>query len=79
MWHLQWGQRLSNFSLVLLALCGLGSDIALFWFVLIFFLQRGPVQPQADEISAPSQQAQAVGFAALIFGMLVYLPYPVPF
>lgn len=76
---LQWGQRLSNVSLVLLGLSSLASDIALFWFIFIIFLQRGPVQPQEDEVTPLEVGGQVLGLAALLVAMLVYLPYPFNF
>ncbi|CAI5466764.1 unnamed protein product [Closterium sp. Yama58-4] len=75
----KWASRLSLASLILLGITGIFNDVALFWVVLILFLQRGPVTPQANEITPPSDQAKILGAAALVLSVLVYAPLPVPF
>jgi len=47
--------RLTGFSIVLLGLSSLLNDVAFYWVVLIFFLQRGPISPLTDEITEPDE------------------------
>ncbi|CAI5505411.1 unnamed protein product [Closterium sp. Naga37s-1] len=75
----KWASRMSLASLILLGITGIFNDVALFWVVLILFLQRGPVTPQANEITPPSDQAKILGAAALVLSVLVFAPLPVPF
>ena len=75
----QAASALSTASLVLLGFSGLISDIALFWVVLIVFLQRGPITPQANELSPPSQLQTGLSIGMLVVGLLVYSPLLVPF
>lgn len=75
----KWANRLSLLSLFLLGLSGIFNDIALFWAVLVLILQRGPITPQADELSQPSDQAKAVAAGGLVMGVLVYAPLLLPF
>ncbi|XP_020982322.1 probable zinc metalloprotease EGY2, chloroplastic [Arachis duranensis] len=78
-----WGRkasvRLTGFSIVLLGLSSLIDDVAFYWVVLIFFLQRGPISPLSEEISDPDQKYVAFGITVLLLGLLVCLPYPFPF
>lgn len=70
--------QLSFASLVLLGITGIFNDTALFWVVLVAFLQRGPITPQENEVSEPTDRAKALGAAALVLGFLVYCPLPIP-
>ncbi|KAJ0489504.1 putative metalloprotease EGY1 [Helianthus annuus] len=78
-----WGRkaayRLSAASIVLLGLLSLQDDVAFYWVVLIFFLQRGPIAPLAEEISEPDNKYVALGILVLVMSLLVCLPYPFPF
>ncbi|CAK8538292.1 unnamed protein product [Lathyrus sativus] len=78
-----WGRkasiRLTGFSIVLLGLSSLLNDVAFYWVVVIFFLQRGPIAPLSDEISEPDDKYVALGVTVLLIGLLVCLPYPFPF
>jgi hypothetical protein len=64
---------------VLLGLSSLLNDVAFYWVVLIFFLQRGPISPLSDEITEPDDKYVALGVTVLLLGLLVCLPYPFPF
>jgi hypothetical protein len=64
---------------VLLGLASLFSDVAFYWVVLIFFLQRGPIAPLSEEITDPDEKYVALGVLVLALGLLVCLPYPFPF
>ncbi|KAI3817798.1 hypothetical protein L1987_11596 [Smallanthus sonchifolius] len=78
-----WGRkaayRLSAASIVLLGLSSLIDDVAFYWVVLIFFLQRGPIAPLSEEISEPDNKYVALGIIVLVMSLLVCLPYPFPF
>ncbi|KAK7276387.1 hypothetical protein RIF29_17526 [Crotalaria pallida] len=78
-----WGRkasfRITGVAIVLLGLSSLINDVAFYWVVLIFFLQRGPIAPLSEEITDPDQKYVAIGIAVLLLGLLVCLPYPFPF
>ncbi|XP_059666416.1 probable zinc metalloprotease EGY2, chloroplastic isoform X2 [Cornus florida] len=78
-----WGRKASaRFTAASIALLGLSSlfnDVAFYWVVLLFFLQRGPIAPLSDEITDPDNKYVALGIGVLVFGLLVCLPYPIPF
>ncbi|KAJ8769425.1 hypothetical protein K2173_002915 [Erythroxylum novogranatense] len=78
-----WGRkasaRLTGASIVLLGLSSLIDDVAFYWVVLIFFLQRGPIAPLSEEITDPENKYVALGVTVLLLGLLVCLPYPFPF
>ncbi|XP_009612782.1 probable zinc metalloprotease EGY2, chloroplastic isoform X2 [Nicotiana tomentosiformis] len=78
-----WGRkasaRLSSLSIGLLGISALFSDVAFYWVVLIFFLQRGPIAPLSEEITDPDNKYIALGVVVLLLGLLVCLPYPFPF
>ncbi|KAK9283778.1 hypothetical protein L1049_012030 [Liquidambar formosana] len=71
--------RFTAASIVLLGLSSLFNDVAFYWVVLIFFLQRGPIAPLSEEITDPENEYVALGVAVLLLGLLVCLPYPFPF
>ncbi|CAI0443603.1 unnamed protein product [Linum tenue] len=78
-----WGRKTSSrftaASIILLGLSSLFNDIAFFWVVLIFFLQRGPIAPISEEITDPDDKYIYLGVLVLVLGLLVCLPYPIPF
>ncbi|KAK4775053.1 hypothetical protein SAY86_009988 [Trapa natans] len=78
-----WGRkasaRLSGASIALLGLSSLFNDVAFYWVVLIFFLQRGPIAPLSEEITVPEDKYVALGILVLLLGLVVCLPYPFPF
>ncbi|XP_031375070.1 probable zinc metalloprotease EGY2, chloroplastic isoform X1 [Punica granatum] len=78
-----WGRkasaRFTAASIVLLGLSSLFNDVAFYWVVLIFFLQRGPIAPLSEEITDPEDKYVALGILVLLLGLLVCLPYPFPF
>lgn len=76
---LQASARLSSAAIGLLGISALFSDVAFYWVVLIFVLQRGPIAPLSEEISDPDNKYIALGIAVLLLGLLVCLPYPFPF
>jgi len=76
MWGRKVSSRLSSVAIALLGLSSLFSDVAFYWAVLIFFLQRGPVAPLSEEITEPENGYIGIGVAILFLGLLVCLPYP---
>ncbi|XP_071685707.1 probable zinc metalloprotease EGY2, chloroplastic [Rutidosis leptorrhynchoides] len=78
-WGRKAASRFSAASIVLLGLSSLLDDVAFYWVVLIFFLQRGPIAPLAEEISEPDNKYVALGIIVLVMSLLVCLPYPFPF
>ncbi|PON95205.1 Peptidase M [Trema orientale] len=78
-----WGRktsvRLTAASIGLLGLSAIFNDVAFYWVVLIFFLQRGPIAPLSEEITDPDNKYVALGILVLVLGLLVCLPYPFPF
>ena len=72
----QVSSRLGSVTIALLGLSSLFSDVAFYWAVLIFFLQRGPIAPLSEEITEPENIYIGLGVAILFLGLLVCLPYP---
>ncbi|KAJ9553487.1 hypothetical protein OSB04_017532 [Centaurea solstitialis] len=78
-WGRKAASRFTAASIVLLGLSSLLDDVAFYWVVLIFFLQRGPIAPLSEEISEPDNKYVALGITVLVLSLLVCLPYPFPF
>ncbi|KAM0885793.1 hypothetical protein ACQ4PT_030101 [Festuca glaucescens] len=76
MWGRKVSSRLSSVTIGLLGLSSLFSDVAFYFVVLIFFLQRGPIAPLSEEITEPDNTYIGLGVAILFLGLLVCLPYP---
>lgn len=78
-----WGRkvysRLSSAAIGLLGISSLFNDVAFYWVVLIFFLQRGPIAPLSEEITEPENKYVGLGIAILFLGLLICLPYPFSF
>lgn len=79
LWGRKAASRVSAASIALLGLSSLLDDVAFYWVVLIFFLQRGPIAPLAEEISDPDNKYVALGVIVLVMSLLVCLPYPFAF
>ncbi|XXG39553.1 hypothetical protein AAC387_Pa01g0489 [Persea americana] len=79
LWGRKASTRITGASIALLGLSSLFNDVAFYWVVLIFFLQRGPIAPLSEEITDPENKYIAFGIAVLLLGLLVCLPYPFPF
>eukprot|EP00250_Pteridium_aquilinum_P013231 c21217_g1_i2 orf=418-1608(+) len=77
-----WGRkvwsRVNGVSIALLGFSALFSDVSLYWVVLVIFLQRGPITPQAEEISSPDNVHTVVGISVLLLSLLICLPFPFP-
>ncbi|KAF7816334.1 putative zinc metalloprotease EGY2, chloroplastic [Senna tora] len=78
-WGRKASSRFTGASIVLLGLSSLFNDVAFYWVVLIFFLQRGPIAPVSEEVTDPDDKYVALGVTVLVLGLLVCLPYPFPF
>ena len=64
-------------TLFLLGVAGVINTLALFWVLLVVFLQRGPISPQREELSEPeSKFDRRLGLGLLLLSLLVLLPYP---
>ena len=79
--HGLWGRRnagrLGIISLFTLGIAGILNTLALFWVLLVIFLQRGPIAPQREELSQPeSVLDRRLGLGLLVLSLLVLLPYP---
>eukprot|EP00884_Botryococcus_braunii_P023262 jgi/Botrbrau1/961/Bobra.114_1s0005.1 len=76
LWGRRAGQALNVLSLLVLGVGGIFNTLALYWLVLVLLLQRGPVIPQEEELSAPASNLVPLGLATLAIPFLVLLPYP---
>ncbi|XP_039118441.1 probable zinc metalloprotease EGY2, chloroplastic isoform X4 [Dioscorea cayenensis subsp. rotundata] len=79
LWGRKVSTRLTGVTLALLGVSSFFSDVAFYWAVLLFFLQRGPIAPLSEEISEPENKYIGLGITVLLLGLLVCLPYPFPF
>lgn len=61
-------------TLVLLALVGIFNPVALYWAVLIVFLQRQPERPCTDDLTEPNDARAGLALLALFLMLLVLLP-----
>lgn len=66
--------RATTVTLVLLALVGLFNPLALYWAVLIVFLQRQPERPCTDDLSEPDDARAALALLSLFLMLMVLLP-----
>lgn len=77
LWGRRNGGRVGVITLFLLGVAGVFNTLALFWVLLVVFLQRGPISPQREELSQPdSELDRRLGIALLVLSLLVLLPYP---
>ncbi|KAK9830008.1 hypothetical protein WJX72_009165 [[Myrmecia] bisecta] len=78
--HGLWGRRaagrISTVTLLLLGICGVFDTVALYWLLLVLFLQRGPIVPQQEELSPPAEGLKPLGIALLFLPLLILLPFP---
>lgn len=66
--------RATVVTLLLLAIVGLFNPLALYWAVLIVFLQRQPERPCQDDLTEPDDARAALALLALLLMLLVLLP-----
>lgn len=62
-------------TVVLLALISLGNSLAMYWVIVILFLQRNLERPSLDEISEPDDARAALGLLALFLMIVTLLPF----
>ena len=67
-------RRATVATLILLALVSLGNVIAMYWAIVIFFLQREQERPSLNEISEPDDARAALGLLALFLMIATLLP-----
>ncbi len=61
-------------TLILLALVSLGNMIAMYWAIVIFFLQRDQERPSLNEVTEPDDARAALGLLALFLMITTLLP-----
>ncbi|MBE9034779.1 site-2 protease family protein [aff. Roholtiella sp. LEGE 12411] len=61
-------------TLILLALVSLGNVLAMYWAIVIFFLQRDPERPSLNEVTEPDDARAALGLLALFLMITTLLP-----
>ncbi|MDB9381032.1 site-2 protease family protein [Nodularia spumigena CS-584] len=66
--------RATAATLILLGLISLGNSLAIYWAVVIFFLQRDLERPTLNEISEPDDARAALGLLALFLMISTLLP-----
>eukprot|EP00891_Asterochloris_glomerata_P003585 jgi/Astpho2/3585/e_gw1.00058.23.1_t len=76
-----WGRRCDSLSNLAVASCLVeavteGRAVALYWLLLVLFLQRGPILPQQEELSEPADTWRPLGIALLFLPLLVLIPFP---
>jgi membrane-associated protease RseP (regulator of RpoE activity) len=61
-------------TLILLVLVGLANPLAMYWAIVILFLQRDLERPSLNEISEPDDARAALGLLALFLMIVTLLP-----
>jgi membrane-associated protease RseP (regulator of RpoE activity) len=61
-------------TIILLVLVGLGNSLALYWAIVIVFLQRDLERPSLNEITEPDDARAAFGLLALFLMIATLLP-----
>ncbi len=61
-------------TLILLALVSLGTPLAMYWAIVILFLQRDLERPSLNELSEPDDARAALGLLALFLMVATLLP-----
>lgn len=61
-------------TLLLLAIASLANPLALYWAVVILFLQREPERPSLNELSEPDDARAALGLLSLFLMVATLLP-----
>ncbi|MBH8551290.1 site-2 protease family protein [Nostocaceae cyanobacterium CENA357] len=67
-------ERATIITLILLALVSFGNALALYWLVVIVFLQRDLERPSLNEISEPDDARAGLGLLALFLMISTLLP-----
>ena len=66
--------RTTTVTLILLAIVGIFNPLALYWAVLIVFLQRQPERPCRDDLTEPDDTRAGLALLALFLMLFVLLP-----
>jgi len=61
-------------TIILLVLVSLGNPLAMYWAIVIVFLQRGAERPSLNEINEPDDARAALGLLALFLMIATLLP-----
>jgi len=61
-------------TLILLGLVSLGNTLAMYWAIVIFFLQRDQERPSLNEVTEPDDARAALGLLALFLMITTLLP-----
>jgi membrane-associated protease RseP (regulator of RpoE activity) len=61
-------------TLIVLGLVALGNPLAMYWLIVILFLQRGLERPSLNEISEPDDARAGLGLLALFLMVATLLP-----
>jgi Zn-dependent protease len=61
-------------TLIVLAIVSLGNALAMYWAIVIVFLQRDPERPSLNEISEPDDARAALGLLALFLMIATLIP-----
>ncbi|RUT03603.1 hypothetical protein DSM106972_052420 [Dulcicalothrix desertica PCC 7102] len=61
-------------TLIVLALVSLGNPLAMYWAIVIVFLQRDLERPSLNEITEPDDQSAALGLLALFLMIATLIP-----
>jgi membrane-associated protease RseP (regulator of RpoE activity) len=62
-------------TLIVLAIAALANPLALYWAIVILFLQRDLERPSLDEISEPDDARAALGLLALFLMVVMLVPF----
>jgi len=66
--------RATVITLIILAIASLANPLALYWAVLILFLQRNQERPATNELTEPEDARAALGLLALFLTLATLLP-----
>ncbi len=66
--------RVSVATLIVLGVVSLVNPLAMYWAVLVLFLQRAQERPTLEDISEPDDARAAFGLLALFFMVMILLP-----
>lgn len=61
-------------SVILLVIASFANPLALYWAILIVFLQRQPERPSLEELTEPDDTRAALGLLALFLMLVMLLP-----
>jgi membrane-associated protease RseP (regulator of RpoE activity) len=66
--------RVSVATLIVLGVVSLVNPLAMYWAVLVLFLQRAQERPTLEDISEPDDARAVFGLLALFFMVMILLP-----